>query len=90
VDVLSYIWRVVRRNERNKGYLCLSESINQAQSRTKLRNFGWAATRIKTRKTADIGVHIHRDLFWAINSHKNWTSLYPVQTYSELDHYMSP
>jgi hypothetical protein len=30
------------------------------------------------------------DLCWIFDSHKNWTSLYPVWTHSELDCYMLP
>ena len=51
-----------------------SDKINQAQSRTKLLNFGGADTRTKTRKSAGTG--IQRDLFWKVI--RTETSLYPV------------
>ena len=50
------------------GGLGPSDKINQAQSRTKLRNFGWADTRTKTRTSSGTG--IHRNLL--LEGHKKW------------------
>jgi hypothetical protein len=48
------------------------------RSWTKLHNFGWAATRTKTRKTDDIVTH--RDLCWTVT----WTRLHSIQSKNTL------
>jgi hypothetical protein len=83
---LFHLWnyfldKVIASQTINAGYcasggLGPSNKIDQAQSRTKLRNFGRAATRTKRRKASG---HCNKNpQISLMDSHKNWTSLYPV------------